>query len=111
MQKQTHTRPLNSTHHLKGGVGVGQELLEVSLEPLSSLRSGLEGVLKTTVEIVALSGLVGGSVRLATGLNPDEGINELIAGLGSGADTESSVDDVAPVTLLDLGGGLDTVAA
>lgn len=78
---------------------------------MAGLGGGLEGIFKTAVRVVAISRLIASSVTLTTGLNPDESINELITGVGGRADTESSVNDVAPVTLLDLGGGLDTVAA
>lgn len=78
---------------------------------MTGFRGRLEGILKTAVEIVALGRGVTGSVRLSTGLNPDESVDEIITSVGGGADTESSALEVAPVTLFDLGGGLDTVAA
>lgn len=52
---------------LKGGVGVVQELLEESLEPGSSLRGGLEGIIQTTVEIVTGGGREGSTIRFTTG--------------------------------------------
>lgn len=70
-------------------VCVGQELLEVRLEPGTGLRGGLERVGLAAVEIVAGGALVAGAVRLAAGLDPDEGILELQARVGCGAETKT----------------------
>lgn len=117
--------------NLKGGVGVVQELLEESLEPGSSLRSGLEGITQTTVEIVTGSGSEGSTIRFTTGyikenvlvrlsreragsgiltLDPDEGIDESISGGSVRSDTETSTDLVAPISLLDLASWLLSAA-
>lgn len=85
-------------------------LVKTHLEPGSGLRSRLQGITVSTVGIVAGRGSVRGTVTFTTGLDPDEGILESIAGIGGRADTETSADDVAPVTPGILLGGLDTVA-
>jgi len=87
---------------LEGRVGVGEELLEVGLEPLASLGSGLEGIRQAAVVVVAGSRGVAGAVALATGLDPDEGIKKVVAGVGSRAGTEAGALGVAPVTPLGL---------
>lgn len=61
--------------------------------------------------VVASRAGVGSTVTLSTGLDPDEGVSERVAGVGGGADTEPSADDVAPVAPGLLLGGLDTVSA
>lgn len=47
---------------LEGRVGVGQQLLEVSLKPSSGLGRGLERILIATVGVVSDSTRVGGSL-------------------------------------------------
>lgn len=81
----THSQPTRS----ESRVGVGQELLEVRLEPGTGLRGGLERVGLAAVEIVTGGTLVAGAVRLAAGLDPDEGILELQARVGGGAETKT----------------------
>ncbi len=75
---------------LESRVGVGQELLEVGLEPGASLRSRLESIRQTAVVVVAGGAGVAGAIALATGLDPDEGIEEGVAGVGGRANTEAS---------------------
>lgn len=53
--------------YLESGVGVVQELLEVGLEPLTSLWGGLERIGQTTVAVVADGSGVGSTIRLTTG--------------------------------------------
>ena len=60
--------------------------------------------------IVTGSRGVTGTVALATGLDPDEGILEGVASVGGRAHTEASADDIAPITPGLLLGGLDTVS-
>lgn len=85
---------------LELGLGVLEQHLEVGLVPGTSLGRGLEGVVLAAEAVVPGGGRVAGSVGLATGLDPDEGIGKLVAGVGRGADTESGAVDVAPVTPL-----------
>lgn len=75
---------------LESRVGVGQELREVRLEPGAGLGGGLEGVGLPAVEVVPGGGLVAGAVRLAAGLDPDEGILNVEARVGGGAQPETS---------------------
>jgi hypothetical protein len=96
--------------HLESRVGVDEELLEVSLEPATGLRGGLESIRVTAVRVVAGGGGVRGTVALATGLDPDPGIEERVGGGRAWADTETSADDIAPVSPCLLLGGLNTVA-
>ena len=50
-------------------------------------------------------------IGLSTGLDPDEGVNKRITGVGGWSDTETSANDVAPITLFDLSSWLDTISA
>lgn len=79
-------------------VCVGEQLLKVGLEPSTGLRSGLKSVRETAVKVVAARRGVGSSVALATGLDPDKGINEIVTSAGGRPDTETSADGVAPIT-------------
>lgn len=85
---------------LESGLGVLDEHLEVGLVPGTSLGRGLVGVVLAAEAVVPGGGRVAGSVGLTTGLDPDEGIGKIVAGVGRGADTESGAVDVAPVTPL-----------
>lgn len=87
----------NSCSCLESRFGVFQEHLKVSLIPLSSLRRGLVCVRLATERVVAGRAGVAGTVRLTTGLDPDEGIGESRPSVGRGTDTKAGVDDVAPV--------------
>lgn len=93
---------MSKTIRLESGVSVLEQLLKVSLEPLTSLRGRLEGIRETAVVVIAGSRGVAGTIGLTTGLDPDEGISQRGASVGGRADTETGADGVAPVTLLDL---------
>lgn len=103
-------RILGTLNNSECGVGVGDEHLEVCLEPGAGLGSGLLGVRETAVGVVAGARGVRGTVALASGLDPDDGVDERRAGVGRRAGTEAGVVDVAPVTPL-LADVLDTGAA
>lgn len=75
---------------LESRVGVGQELLEVGLEPRTSLGGGFEGVRLAAVEVVPGGARVASAVRLTTGLDPDEGILDLEARVRAGAEAKTS---------------------
>lgn len=75
---------------LESRVGVGQKLREVRLEPGAGLGGGLEGVGLPAVEVVPGGGRVAGAIRLAAGLDPDEGILNVEASVGGGAEAETS---------------------
>lgn len=60
----------------------------------------------TAVVVVAGSTGVRGTIRLTTRLDPDKGIQEAVTSVGRGTNTEASALRVAPVTPLDLTGGL-----
>jgi hypothetical protein len=77
--------------------------------PCTSLRGWLERIVLSAERIVAGGGRVAGSVGLATGLDPDKGVDERVSGGACGAYTEAGALDVAPVTPL-LAETLDTVA-
>lgn len=81
------------------------------LEPGASLRSRLKGSSGTTVSVVALSTLVRGAIALTTGLDPNEGVDQLVAGVGSWANSKSSSLGIAPVAPFNLACGLLAVAA
>jgi hypothetical protein len=77
--------------------------------PLSSLRRRGEGIALSTERVVACRTRIARTIRLATGLDPDERIDEGVASSTCGADTETSALDVAPITPLSTETG-DTVA-
>lgn len=83
-----HATPSQPTRS-ESRVGVGQELLEVRLEPGTGLRGRLERVGLAAVEIVTGGTLVAGAVRLAAGLDPDEGILELQTRVGGRTETKT----------------------
>lgn len=95
-------------NRLESGLGVLEEHLEVGLVPFTGLGGGLVGIGLSAVRVVTGSTLVAGTVRLTTGLTPNEGIGQLVTGVGSRADTETSTVDVAPVTplLTEAGNGV-----
>jgi hypothetical protein len=99
--RSTSTNP-SISNRLERRVGVGEQLLEVGLEPLAGLGGGLEGIRQAAVVVVAGSGGVAGAVALTTGLDPDEGVEQVVAGFGRGAPAEAGADGVAPVTPLKL---------
>jgi hypothetical protein len=93
----------------KSGLSVLDKHLKVSLVPGTSLRRRLESVVLATERVVAGSRGITRTVRLTTGLNPDERVDERRAGVGGRADTETGAVDVAPVTPLEAQTG-DAVA-
>jgi len=52
------------------------------------------------VGVISDSRSVGSTVTFTSGLDPNDGIDETGASVGSGTSSEASVDDVAPVTPL-----------
>lgn len=62
------------------------------------------------MRVVAGGRAVAGTITLATWLDPDEGIEERVVSGGGWADTEACANDVAPIALLLLLGGLNTGA-
>jgi hypothetical protein len=59
-----------------------EKLLEVSLEPGTSLRSRSKSISVAAVGVVASSARVAGTVTLSTRLDPNNGINKRITGVG-----------------------------
>jgi len=51
------------------------------------------------------------TIGVATGLDPDEGIDGRVSRVTAGPLAEAGSDDIAPITLLDLAGGLLSAAA
>ena len=113
---------------LEGGVGVGQELLKVSLKPSSSFWSRLESCSSAAGSIVSDCGGVGSSlcqvnfmlllsrifrthIALSTWLDPDKSVLDGGSGVCCWADTESSTLDVAPVSPCLLAGRLLSIAS
>lgn len=103
------TRILSLLNRLEAWVGVDEQLLEVGLEPSSSLGGRLEGIAVSAVGVVARRGGVRGTVTLTTGLDPDESVLKSITSVGGEGGTEASANDVAPVTPGLLLSGLNTV--
>ncbi len=82
----------------EGGLGVLEQHLKVGLVPGTSLRSRLESIIVTTERIVSVGSGIASTVRLSTGLDPDESIDEGVTGASRGSDTEPGSVDIAPVT-------------
>ena len=55
---------------------------------------------QSAVRVEARSRGVGGAIALASGLHPDDGVDERRASVGGRAGTEAGVLDIAPVTPL-----------
>lgn len=91
---------VRSTQDLEGGLGVPEQHLEVLLVPLAGLGGGLEGVGLAAERVVARGAGVAGTIRLAAGLAPDEGVGELEARGRGRAHAEAGAVDVAPVAPL-----------
>ena len=81
---------------------VGQQLHEVSLEPGTGFRRGLQRIALPAVEVVARRRRVRGAVAFTARLDPDKGILQLEASVRSRASTETRTDSVAPVAPLEL---------
>lgn len=106
-----HFPALPSINHLeKGRVRVAKQHLKVLLVPGTGLGRRLEGIGLAAEAVITNSRAVGSTIRLTAGLDPDEGISQLEAGVGRGGTAEAGTVDVAPVTPL-LAETLDTVAA
>lgn len=103
--------PLIPLTPLKRRISIPKQLLKVSLEPRPRLRRRLQRILVSAVRIVPFRRGVAGAVRLAARLDPDDRVDVLVARVGAGPHAEAGVDHVAPVALLDLGGGLHAAAA
>jgi len=114
---------LHASRFLERRVGVDQKLLEVGLEPLTSLRSRLEGIRVAAVVVVASSRGVAGAVGFTAvpryvshvnnvlqigghlpRLDPDNCILNFKAGVAGGAHSKSGTNSVAPMALLELSG-------
>ena len=87
-------------HILQRGVRLGDEGLEVRLEPGTGLGRGLRGVGERARRVVARRRRVRGTVGLASGLDPDDRVDERVARVRRRADTEAGALDVAPVAPL-----------
>ncbi len=94
---------------LESRISVGQQLHKVRLEPSSRLRSRLKGIRIATMGIISRARCIARAIALSARLDPDEGVFERVAGVGSGTHAKASADDVAPVTPGVLLGGLDAV--
>lgn len=88
-----------------------EQLLEVGLEPGTSLRSRHQRISITAVRIVASGTRVASAITLSARLDPNERIDERIASVGRRQRTESSALDIAPVAPLQLLGRLDAATA
>lgn len=70
------------------------------MEPGTGLGRGLRSVRERARRIVAGRRAVGRAVGLASGLDPDDGIDERVAGVGRRAGAEARALDVAPIAPL-----------
>ena len=85
-------------NQLKAWVGVLNQHDEVVLIPGTSLWRRFEGIAVPTKAVVSGGRRVGGTVRLSSRLDPNDGVDQARSGVGRGSSTESSAVDVAPVT-------------
>ena len=83
---------------LEGGVGILNQHDEVVLIPGTSLRGRLEGIVVTTEAVKSGGRAVRGTIRLSSGLDPNDGVDEARSSVGRGVCTEPGTPDVAPVT-------------
>lgn len=60
----------------------------------------MRGIRQAAGGVIADRGSVGCAVALASGLDPDDGVNERVAGTGGGLGAKPGAEDVAPVTPL-----------
>jgi hypothetical protein len=74
-----------------------QQLLEISLEPSSRLRSRSQRISIPTVGIVARSARVASPITLPARLDPNQRINKRVSRVGSRQAAEPSPLDIAPV--------------
>ena len=85
---------------LERRLSILQQHLKVILVPGTCLGTGLIRIALTAEAIVPSGAAIAGAVRLAAGLDPDEGVSEVVASGGGRADTETGAVDVAPVAPL-----------
>jgi hypothetical protein len=76
----------------QSGVGILEQLLEVSLEPSAGFRSWLQGIGIAAVGIVSGRRRVRSAVRFTARLDPDDGIDQWVASVRGRAGTEARVD-------------------
>lgn len=101
--------PPKSLSCLEGSVL--EQLLEVGLEPGTSLRSRSQRISVAAVSIVASGARVAGAIALSARLDPDNSVDKRIAGVGRRQAAKASALDVAPVSPLLLSGWLHAAAA
>jgi len=82
----------------KSGVGVLNQHDKVVLIPGTGLWRRFEGIAVTTEAIVSGGRGVGGTVRLSSGLGPNDCIDQARPSVGRGVSAEPGTIDVAPVT-------------
>lgn len=99
------------TVNLERRIGILDQHLKVLLEPLPRLRSRNVTRIRRAIDIIPHSLLIRSSIRLPTGLNPDESIEQLAPGIRRGADAETGVLYVAPGRPALAAGGLGAGAA
>jgi hypothetical protein len=95
---QPQARPLSIAAYLKLRLRVLEQVLKVRLVPFTGLGRRLVGIVVAAEGVVARGRGVARAVGFAAGLAPDEGVDELDAGVGGGAYTETGALDVAPVS-------------
>lgn len=89
---------LTKNFQLEWGVGVSQQLLEISLKPCAGFWGRLKCIRETTMGIVACSRCVRCTIALSTWLDPNKSIFERVSGVCSWADAKSCIDNVAPIS-------------
>jgi hypothetical protein len=95
--------------YLQSRLSILDQVLKVRLVPLTGLGTRRERIRHTAEGIVSGRARIARAVRLATRLDPHEGIDERVARGTCGTHTEASTLDVAPMSPL-LAETSDTVA-
>lgn len=101
----THTSP-----RLQSRLSILNQVLKVRLVPRTRLRARSERIRHTAERIIPRRRAIRRTIRLATRLDPDKGIDKRVARGARGADAEARALDVAPVAPLLAEAG-DGVAA
>lgn len=102
--------PLFNTH-LESRASINQQLLEISIEPRPRLGRRFHRRLLPTSSIISNRTRIRRPITLTTRLHPHKRIYQGIASVARRTSTEPGTAGIAPITLLDLTGGLHARAA
>lgn len=80
--------PLNLIGGLQRRVGINHKTFNKSVEPTTCLRSWNISIRADAIHVEPLGGRITSTVRLTTGLNPDERVDNALAGISGGTDSK-----------------------